>query len=35
MGALKVAYTIKSQEQYEKAKSEFELFIFDSCLLED
>ena len=34
MGALSVAYTIKSQEQYEKAKDEFDLFIFDSCRLE-
>ncbi len=35
MGAVKVAYTIKSQEQYEKAKNEFELFIFDSCILKN
>lgn len=33
LGALPVAYTIKSREQYEKVKEEFELFIFDSCLL--
>lgn len=33
MGALSVAYTIKSREQYEKVKDEFELFIFDSCRL--
>ena len=30
MGALSVAYTIKSQEEYEKAKDKFDLFIFDS-----
>ena len=34
MGALPVAYTIKSQEEYEKAKDQFELFIFDSFILE-
>lgn len=34
MGALPVAYTIKSQEEYEKAKKQFELFIFDSFILE-
>ena len=33
MGALTVTYTIKSQEEYEKAKDEFDLFIFDSFLL--
>lgn len=33
MGALSVAWTIKSQEDYEKAKNEFDLFIFDSCRL--
>lgn len=33
MGALPVAYTIKSQEEYEKAKNQFELFIFDSFIL--
>ncbi len=33
MGALAVAYTIKSVEQYEKVKDEFTLFIFDSCRL--
>lgn len=33
MGALPVAYTIKSQEEYEKAKDQFELFIFDSFIL--
>ena len=34
MGALPVAYTIKGQEEYEKAKDQFELFIFDSFILE-
>ena len=33
MGALPVAYTIKSPEEYEKAKDQFELFIFDSFIL--
>lgn len=33
MGALSVAYTIKSQEEYEKAKERFEVFIFDSFRL--
>ena len=33
MGALAVAWTVKSQEQYEKIKSQFDLFIFDSCIL--
>ena len=33
LGALSVAYTIKSQEEYEKAKKKFDLFIFDSCRL--
>lgn len=33
LGALAVTYTIKSQEQYEKAKKYFELFIFDSFIL--
>ena len=32
-GALSVTYTIKSQEEYERAKDKFELFIFDSCIL--
>lgn len=35
LGALSVAWTIRSQEQYEKAKSHFDLFIFDSCILND
>lgn len=32
-GALSVAWTIKSQKDYEKAKDKFDLFIFDSCIL--
>lgn len=31
-GALSVAWTIKSQEQLEKAKEQFDLFIFDSFI---
>lgn len=34
-GALSVAYTIKSQEEYEVAKNRFDLFIFDSFILKD
>ena len=33
LGALSVAWTIKSKEQYEKAKSHFDLVIFDSFIL--
>jgi len=33
MGALSVTYTIKSVEEYERAKDKFDLFIFDSCIL--
>jgi len=33
LGALSVTWTIKSQEEYESAKSHFELFIFDSFIL--
>ncbi len=33
LGALSVAYTIKSQEEYEAAKEKFDLFIFDSFIL--
>ncbi len=33
LGALSVAWTIKSQEHYQKVKDDFELFIFDSCKL--
>jgi glycerophosphoryl diester phosphodiesterase len=33
LGALSVAYTIKSVERYEEVKKDFDLFIFDSCIL--
>ena len=33
LGALSVAWTIKSREQYIKAKEKFDLFIFDSFIL--
>lgn len=33
LGALSVTWTIKSQEEYEKAKQHFDLFIFDSFIL--
>lgn len=33
MGAFSVAWTIKSKEDYEKAKKHFDVFIFDSCRL--
>lgn len=33
LGALSVAYTVKSTEEYEKAKDKFDLFIFDSFIL--
>ena len=33
MGALSVTWTIKSTEQFEKVKDQFDLFIFDSCRL--
>lgn len=33
LGALSVAWTIRSDEQYENAKDKFDLFIFDSCRL--
>ena len=33
MGALSVTWTIKSVEEYKKAKPHFDLFIFDSCRL--
>lgn len=33
LGALSVTWTIKNQEQYEAVKDEFDLFIFDSCIL--
>lgn len=33
LGALSVAWTIRSKEQFEKAKKDFDLFIFDSFIL--
>ena len=33
LGALSVAWTVRSQKQYEAAKDDFDLFIFDSFLL--
>lgn len=33
LGALSVTWTIKSRKQYEKVKSDFDLFIFDSFIL--
>ena len=33
LGALSVAWTIQSKEEYEQAKGQFELFIFDSFIL--
>lgn len=33
LGALSVTWTIKNQKQYEAAKDEFDLFIFDSFIL--
>lgn len=33
LGALSVAWTIQSKEEYEQAKENFELFIFDSFIL--
>ena len=33
LGALAVAWTIRSKEDYHKAKDNFDLFIFDSCRL--
>ncbi len=35
LGALSVAWTIRSREQYERAKDKFDLFIFDGFLLTD
>lgn len=35
MGALSVTWTIKNQKEFEKAKPHFDLFIFDSCILEN
>ena len=28
-----IAYTVKSEERYEEVKNDFDLFIFDSCIL--
>ena len=33
LGALSIAYTVKSEERYEEVKNDFDLFIFDSCIL--
>ena len=33
LGALSVTYTVKSVERYEEVKNDFELFVFDSCIL--
>lgn len=33
LGALSVAYTIKSAERYGEVRNDFDLFIFDSCRL--
>ena len=35
LGALSVAWTIRSEEQYNKAKPHFDLFIFDSFMIGD
>jgi len=35
LGALSVAWTIRSQAEYEKSKKHFDLFIFDSCILKN
>ena len=35
LGALSVTWTIRSQKEFEKAKPHFDLFIFDSCILEN
>lgn len=35
LGALPVAWTIRSQEDYENAKDQYDLFIFDSFILEN
>lgn len=34
LGALSVAWTIRSKEEYEAARDQFDLFIFDSFILE-
>ena len=33
LGALSVTYTVKSVERYQEVKDDFDLFIFDSCIL--
>ncbi len=33
LGALLVTYTVKSVERYEEVKNDFDLFIFDTCIL--
>lgn len=33
MGGLSIAYTIKSEAEYQQVKDQFDLFIFDSCIL--
>ena len=33
MGALSVTYTVKSTERYQEIQKDFDLFIFDSCIL--
>ena len=33
LGALSVTYTIKSEQRYKEVKNDFDLFIFDSCIL--
>ena len=33
LGALSVAWTIRSQEEYETVKSDYDLFIFESFIL--
>ena len=33
LGGLSIAYTVKSQKEYEAAKEQFDLFIFDSFIL--
>ena len=33
LGALSVTYTIKSEQRYKEVQKDFDLFIFDSCIL--
>lgn len=35
LGALSVAWTIRNQAEHEKARTHFDLFIFDSCILKN